>query len=352
VIHRIRFIAAAGFSLFLEQYAFAQWIDYKTPGLPRGADGRVNMTAPRPVTADGKPDLSGLWRFEAKVDVAAAVEAAGPQPWIVDAAKKYAHELGRNDTDTQCLPAGPRAMSGQGYTRLLHTPTILAMMTEGLVNRQIHMDGRSLPTDPNPTWMGYSVARWEGDTLVVTSNGFNDRTFLDFVGHGHSEALRVTERFTRRTLGHMDVQVTWEDSKAYSKPITFPVEGTLLTDTEMLEYVCNENERSRPHLVGTADDDKKQEVTVDAAILASYAGTYQFPPLIPGDPSFKVTVTPKDNTLLLALERGPTMTAVPTSRTKFLAMGVAVEFLPGPSGVVNEMVVTIVEGELKGVRVK
>ena len=116
--------------------------------------------------------------------------------------------------------------------------------------------------------------------------------------------------------------------------------------------MCNENERSRPHLVGTADDDKKLQVTVDPAVLASYAGTYQFPPMVPGDPSFKVTVTPKDGTLLLGIERGPTMTAIPTARTKFLAQGVAVEFLPGPSGVVNEMIVTIVEGELKGVRVK
>ena len=350
--HALRFTAIAGLSLLLAQTSFAQWIDYKTPGLPRGADGKVNMTAPRPTTADGKPDFSGLWRLEAKIDVAAALEAAGPQPWVVDAAKKYMHELGREDTDTQCLPAGPRAITAQGYTRFLHTPAILAMMTEGLVNRQIFMDGRPLLTDPNPTWMGYSIGRWERDTLVVTSNGFNDRTFLDFSGHRHSEALRVTEGFTRRDLGHMEVEVTWEDPKAYAKPIRFAVEGTLQTDTEMIEYVCNENERSRPHLVGTADDDKKLQVEVAPAILASYAGSYQFPPLIPGDPSFKVTVTPKDNTLLLAIERGPTITALPTARTKFLAQGVAVEFLPGPRGVVNEMVVTIVEGEFKGVRVK
>jgi len=130
------------------------------------------------------------------------------------------------------------------------------------------------------------------------------------------------------------------------------VDATLRPDTEMIEYVCNENERSRARLVGTADDDRKLRVTVDPAVLKSYEGTYQFPPLVPGDKVFLVTVTAKDGDVLLSIERGPTLTAIPTSRTKFLAQGVGVEFVPGPNGVVNEMVVTIVEGELKGVRIK
>ncbi len=108
------------------------------------------------------------------------------------------------------------------------------------------MDGRPLPTDPNPIWLGYSVGRWEGNTLVVTTAGYNDRTLLDGEGHEHTESLRVTERFTRRDLGHMDVEVTFEDPKAYAKPIRIPVEATLQPDTELIEYVCNENERSRP----------------------------------------------------------------------------------------------------------
>jgi hypothetical protein len=315
-------------------------------------DGKVNLTAPRPMTADGKPDVTGLWRLEQKVDVSTALDAAGPQPWIVDAAKKYMHELGRNDTGVWCLPSGPRASTNAQYAKFIQTPALTTVLYESLEYRQIFTDGRPLPADPNPTWLGYSIGRWEGDTLVVTTSGYNDRTFLDGLGHRHSEALRVTERFTRRTLGHMDVEVTFEDSKAYAKPVKIPVEATLQTDTELIEYVCNENERSRPHLVGTADDDKKLQVAVAPAVLAQYAGAYRFPPFMPGDKEFLVTVTAKDGGLVLAIERGPTITAVPTSQTKFLAQGIGVEFFPGPGGVVNEMVVTIVEGELKGVRVK
>ena len=353
MVHAFRFTAAAGLTLLLAQGAFAQWIDYKTPGLPRGADGKVNMTAPRPMTADGKPDLTGLWRMEPKIDPTRTLDAAGPQPWVVDAAKKFMHELGREDTGVLCLPSGPRAATSAPYAKFIQTPAVTTILYESLAYRQIFTDGRSLPVDPNPTWLGYSVGRWEGNTFVISTIGYNDRTFLDdFGGHRHTEALRVTERMTRRDIGHMDVEVTFEDPKAYAKPIVIPVEATLQPDTDLIEYVCNENERSRPRLVGTADDDKKQQVTVPATVLARYVGTFRFPPMVPGDKPFDVMVTVKDGGLALEIERGPTITALPTSPTKFLAQGVAVEFLPGPGGVVNEVVVTIVEGELKGVRVK
>jgi hypothetical protein len=351
--HALRFTAAAGLSLLLAQSAFAQWHDYKTPGLPRSADGKVNMTAPGPMTADKKPDLTGLWRFEPKKNPGTLIEAAGPQPWIVDAAKKFMHELGRDDTGVHCLPSGPRILHSADFAKFVQTPALVTVLYESLSYRQIFLDGRPLPADPNPSWLGYSVGRWDGNTLVVATNGYNDRTLIDGEGHKHTEALRVTERFTRRDLGHMDIEVTFEDPKAYGKPITIPVEATLQPDTELIEYVCNENERSRPHLIGTADDDRKLQVKVAPAVLARYAGTYRFPPFIPGDKPFLVMVTPKDDGVLsVEIERGPTITAIPTSDTKFLAQGVSVEFLPGSDGVVNELVVTIVEGELKGVRVK
>ena len=350
--HVFRFTAAA-FALLIAQSGFAQWHDYKTPGLPRTADGKVVMTAPRPMTADGKPDLTGLWRLESKIDVSGALDKAGPQPWVVDAAKKYMHELGSNDTGVHCLPSGPRDATGAQFAKFIHTPALTTVLYESLEYRQIFTDGRPLRADPNPTWLGYSVGRWEGDTLIVTSNGYNDRTFLDGMGHRHTEALRVTERFTRKDLGHMDVEVTFEDPKAYAKPITIPVEATLQPDTDLIEYVCNENERSRPHLIGTADDDKKLQVAVAADVLARYVGTYRFPPMVPGDKPFVVMVTVKDGGLAIEIERGPTLTALPTSPTKFLAQGVAVEFLaPDAKGIVNEVVVTIVEGEIKGMRVK
>ena len=345
-------LAIAVVCLLAAHSTTAQWIDHKTPGLPRSKDGKANLTAPGPKTADGKPDLSGLWRLEAKVDVAGALDNAGPQPWIADAARKFMHELGRDDTGVHCLPAGPRAFTNTPFVKFVQTPALITLLYESMEFRQIFTDGRPSLVDPNPTWMGYSVGRWDGDTLVVTTNGFNDRTFIGSLGHKHTEALRITERFTRRDLGHMDVEVTLEDPKAYARPVTVPVEATLQPDTELLEYVCNENERSRPHLVGTADDDKKLQVTVAPDLLARYAGTFQFPPMVPGDKPFVVTVTPKDGGLAISIERGPTITAIPTSETTFLAQGVAVQFIVGPDGTANEMIVTIVEGELKGVRVK
>jgi hypothetical protein len=331
----------------------AQWIDYKTPGLPRASDGKPNLAAPRPTAPDGKPDLTGLWRIEAKSNPGTLLEAAGPQPWIVDAAKTYRHELGRNDPGVHCLPSGPRALHSQPFAKFVQTPSLLMVLYEGMEFRQIFLDGRQLPADPNPSWLGYSVGRWDGNTLVVTTIGYNDRTLLDGEGHKHTESLRVTERFTRRDVGHMDVEVTFEDPRAYAKPIRIPVEATLVPDAELIEYVCNENERSRPHLIGTADDDRKQQVQVAPAVLASYAGVYRFPPFFPGDKPIDITVAPKDGVLAVEIERGPTITAIPTSPTKFLAQGVALEFMtPDAKGIVNEVVVTIVEGDFKGTRVK
>ena len=123
--------------------------------------------------------------------------------------------------------------------------------------------------------MGYSVGRWEGDTLVVTSTGYNDRSLLDFEGHPHTEALRITERFRRRDFGHMDVQVTLDDANTLTRPVTLPMKAEFVADTELLEYVCQENERSRQRLVGTANDDKKLQVNVAVEVLAKYAGAYR-----------------------------------------------------------------------------
>jgi hypothetical protein len=351
-VQRFWFTAVCCLTLLLMQSTSAQWINYKTPGLPRTSDGKVNLKAPLPRTADGKPDLTGIWRFEPKSDPGAALEAAGPQPWIVDAAKKYMHELGRDDTGVHCLPSGPRAFLGADYAKLIQTPAVTTVLYESMEFRQIFTDGRQLQPDPNPTWMGYSVGRWEGNTLVVTSNGFNDRTFLGGLGYRHSEALKVTERFTRHDLGHMTVETTLEDPKAYAKPVRIVVDAELRPDTELIEYVCAENERSRPHLIGTADDDKKLQVKLDPALLAKYAGVFKFPPFLPGDKDLLVTFTASDGALAVAIERGPTLTALPVSETRFMAQGVSVDFIPGPNGVVNEVVVTIVEGELKGVRIK
>ena len=115
-------------------------------------------------------------------------------------------------------------------------------------HRQIYTDGRPLPADPQPSWQGYSIGKWEGDTLVVDSAGFNDKSWLDAIGHTHSEALRVQERYRRRDFGHMEMQVTIDDPKTFTKPFTFKVNQLLIPDSDILETVCTENEQDRAHL--------------------------------------------------------------------------------------------------------
>ena len=334
--------------------ASAQWIKHPTPGIPRTADGKPNLEAPAPRTGDGKPDLTGTWRLEPapNVDVNKLIRAAGIQAWARERQVKFEHELGRDDPSVSCLPFGNRATLTYGFGgKFIQTPSLIVILFEDLSYRQIFLDGRELPRDPSPSWMGYSVGRWDGDTLVVTSHGFKDRAPLDSAGHPHTEALRITERFRRRDFGHMDVQVTLDDPKTLEKPVTLPMAAQLVADTELLEYVCQENEKSRQRMIGTLDDDKKLAVPVPAATLAGYVGDYRIDTLDGRPRILRVYVT--DGMLLMDVERGPSqMKTVPVSQTKFMAQGVAVEFFPGPDGSVSDVVVSIVEGDLKGVRVK
>ena len=153
--------------------------------------------------------------------------------------------------------------------KIVQTPRLITILDEELAFRQIFLDGRSLPTDPNPSFMGYSVGRWEGETLVVDSTGFNDRTWLDFGGHPHTEGLRITERFRRTSTGHIDLQVTLSDPAAYSRPWTVPVSVTLAADTDLLEYVCTENQNPRMTL-GRTEAEKAVRVSPD--VLSRYVG--------------------------------------------------------------------------------
>ena len=162
------------------------------------------------------------------------------------------------------------------------------------------MDGRTLPTDPNPSFMGYSAGHWEGDTLVVASEGFNDRTLLDTGGHPHTEALRVTERFHRRDLGHMDLQVTFSDPKVYAQALVVPVTMQLVADDELIEFICRENEKDYLHFVGKASDGK---IFVAADVLSQYVGTYEVQSS--QGPNAAVNVTLADGELIL--DRTPWM---------------------------------------------
>ena len=171
--------------------------------------------------------------------------------------------------NTMCVPFGPSYVTSADTTgaemmKIIQTPALIVILNPDLTYRQVFMDGRTLERDPNPAWMGYSVGHWEGDTLVVESNGYNDRTWLDHDGHPHTEALRMTERYRRRDFGHMDVEITYSDPKAYARPWTVAVRAELAADTEMIEFVCGEREANPgiAHWVGKASDERKSEVKV------------------------------------------------------------------------------------------
>src|SRR5712691_4452482 len=232
----------------------AQWLKHPTPGIPRTADGKPNLTAPAPRTADRKPDLSGIWQMNGLGYAFDIVGDKGPEmlPWAKELYKQRGDNYWRDDTDVKCLPPGPRAgLFSQNLLKIVQTPGLVLILYEEAPTRQIFTDGRDLPRDPNPTWMGYSVGHWEGDTLVVESAGFNDRTWLDFTGHPHTEALQVTERFRRKDFGHMQRQITFDDPQTLTKPLTFSLALNYAPDTEMLETVCED--RDSPHLVGKAN---------------------------------------------------------------------------------------------------
>ena len=335
----------------------AQWIHLPTPGIPRTANGKPNLTAPVARTADGKPDLSGIWRIGMGapgyvVNLAADLKPGDVQPWADALYRKRLANLGRDDPWTvDCLPLGPRHITNGGLARIVQTPNEIVMLYEDLAYRQIFLDGRALPQDPNPTWMGYSVGRWDGDTLIVETTGFNDRSWIDMGGHPHTEALRITERFHRRDLGHMDLSVTIDDPKAYAKPWTIRTQVGLAADTELLESVCNENERDRSHLVGRTAEEQK--VTVAPSILAQYAGTYDTisaTDAVVSEPLFVVTF--EDNQLWLDMGgKGKKLPLVPLSETTFSPRLLGTwEFVKDDQGTVIELRAHSTEGVMRAKR--
>jgi hypothetical protein len=255
----------------------AQWLDRKTPRLPRNPDGKVNMAAPAPRTADGKPDFTGIWTSAGgQGDLGGLstlrVEPADMKPWARDLQVERGHDYFKSRPDFMCRPSGVEAESLEREKRILQTPAMIAILNANLTFRQIHLDGRTLEKDPEPIWMGYSVGRWEGDTLVVESNGFNDRTWLNNVGLPHTEKLRVTERYQRPALGRLTVDVTFDDPDAYNKPLKFSLRMRLVTDTEMLEEVC---EAKQEFWTGSVSDLEKTRVQVSDATMSKYVGYYE-----------------------------------------------------------------------------
>jgi hypothetical protein len=254
----------------------AQWLDFKTPGIPRTPDGKPDLMAPAPRTAEGKPDLSGLWEPGPNGIWLGVIQNVKEQDTLKPAAqaiwRKRAAEYNRDGPYTRCLPLGPIDIFAT-VSRIIQLPTEVVLLRSGPAGddyRRIFMDGRALSKDLNPTWRGYSVGRWDADTLVVETTGFNDVGMLDQVGHPRSEKLHVTERFQRTDFGHMQLQITLDDTEILAKPLTLSLRLNYLADTDTSESVCNENELDRTHFVAT---NPKAKIKLSTAALAKYAGT-------------------------------------------------------------------------------
>jgi hypothetical protein len=255
--------------------ATSQWLNYHDTRTPRTKDGKPDLTAPAP-RVNGQPDLSGVWHVEPtslaemKQLFGSNVDTLDVPGMEADTISKYAVNI-LLDFKPENAPMRPETAamfrSGKGYvgscapigiplTYLVSEPDEIIQAPRQIVmifesdgsHRQIHTDGRPLPKDPEPTWLGYSVGKWEDDTLVVETIGFNDRTVLDVMGHPHSDALRLVERYHRRDFGHMDVEVTVDDAKMYTKPFTIKFTQTLLADSDVLENICAENEKDVVHI--------------------------------------------------------------------------------------------------------
>ena len=260
--------------------AHAQWFNYPTPGTPRTPDGKPNLAAPVPLAANGKPDLSGVWHVhptsleEMRRLFGKDVGAVNPPGMEVDTMSKYARNIfvdilpedapmraeaagifrrraAGHELRGLCVPAGiPLDGLLTDPNKIIQSPSLIVIMYESNgTHRQIYTDGRVLPAEvAQPSWLGYSVGKWEGDTLVVESAGFNDRTWLDLIGHPHSEGLHITERYHRRDFGHLDVEMTFDDPHMYTKPFSIQFTQDLWPESDIFENIC-ENEKDRAHLL-------------------------------------------------------------------------------------------------------
>jgi hypothetical protein len=234
--------------------AWGQWINFPKHGTPRTKDGKPDLSAPTPKYPDGRPDLSGIWLSADPGyldNLAKDLKEVPFQPWAEKAFRERQESNGKGRPSERCISHGVTDFDALATpTKIIQTPDMIVVLFEAYNHyRQIFTDGRLLPKDPQPTWLGYSVGKWEGDVFVVETNGLNDMTWLDDGGHPHTEALRVTERFRRRDFGHMTIEITIDDPEAYTKPWTVTIPKQLMADTELIEWMC-ENEKDYVHLVG------------------------------------------------------------------------------------------------------
>ena len=238
--------------------AEAQWEPYPWKNMPRTPDGKVDLNAATLRTADDKPDLSGFWMpveaVKHLLNLAADLKPGDIplQPWAEQLYKERIDNNGKDHPGVRCLPSGiPEKNNIPDGLKVVQTPDLLVFLYESrTIYRQVFMDGRPLPTNAQPTWMGYSIGRWEGDTLVIETIGQNGKTWLDMRGLPGTEALKVIERYTRPNIGRINIDVTIDDPKAYTKPWSVRLSWRLIPDTDLIESICEENNKDLPHMVG------------------------------------------------------------------------------------------------------
>jgi len=325
-IFRFVLAAALGFSGF---GASAQWLNYPTPGIPRTADGKPNLAAPAPRGADGKPDLSGVWSGPGPGsydrNITRDLKPADIQPWAEAVYQERVRDMGKNAPRANCLPDPFAYYHMVDLARFVQAAGVIAVLYQGTTNsvhRTIFTDGRPLPADPTPNWLGYSTGRWEADTLVVDTAGFNDRGWLDIEGHPHTEALHITERLRRRDFGHMELEMTIDDPKTFTRPFSFKIPKTLIPDTDLLESIC-ENDTSPAHMLGGTGAKLAPE------ILSKYTGAYEYGP---GRPA---VITVEGDLLFLQEGANPLkLPLAPRTETMFVSRteGDPIEFLQDGEG--------------------
>jgi hypothetical protein len=249
---------------------FGQWVHYPTADVPRKADGTPNLTAPAPRLSDGKPDFSGIWhtavinqcipetgQFCGNTEIGGSPLALNIgrdlpsglpyQPWAAELVKQ---RFSKDDPHVRCLPDNPpRTWVMPHLTKAVHTPRLLVLLYEvNAMYRQILIDGRPLPDDPNPSWNGYSTATWERDTLVIRTTGFRDDLWIDMNGAPMTNAATMTERLRRPNFGTLEVEITVDDPKVYTRPWTVSTNQEIMLDTELIDEICLENEKSWQHM--------------------------------------------------------------------------------------------------------
>jgi hypothetical protein len=258
-----RLLASATASLALWAFAcppsYAQWwLDVPTDSIPRLPGGEPDLDAPAPRLPDGTPDLSGIWyqdsnRYLRNIAADMDHEDVPFQPWaraLADERADGSHS--REDPDANCLPQGvPKIAAAPAPWKIVQTPDLIVVLHEAFTLwRQIFLDGRRLADNANPSWLGYSTGTWDGDTLIVDSRGFNDKIWMDQLGKPSTEQLHVIERYRRKDFGHLEIEITIDDPGAFTRPWNVTQTFHLLPETELLEFICNENNRDLQHLPG------------------------------------------------------------------------------------------------------